>query len=431
MDDGGGSTRPAATGAGLRRVRVAQFAGAAVDGVVLSTFAVHAGAGLGMDPVHVGLVLAAGSVAALVLAVPIGGLADALGLRRTALALTALSAVALLLYAVARGPALLTAAAIAFAVAQLGLGAIRQAIVAVGVAPERRTAARGVMHAVLNGGIGLGAAVAAGSALLYLGLPRDGRSVAANAWNPVALRDARFLRVAGLAAVVQLTMPVLSVLLPLWIATRTGAPAWTAAAVLALNTALVLVLQPGIAARVSDRAVRPAAVGAAAALVVATASFGLAAGPAPSAAIALVVLGAVALTLGEMLGGAVSWHLAFRGVPDAQQGRYQSTFAISSSVARIVGAGAVLPLVLAWGLAGWLLVGAAMAVACLLLAAEAHGPGGRRGGGADRVTHPRPHARPRTKEPRAGEDGAARPRRPAAIGGRTARAARGPVRPAS
>ena len=80
-----------------------------------------------------------------------------------------------------------------------------------------------------------------------------------------------------------------------------------------------------------------------------------------------LVTGNVVLTIGEMAGGAASWHVAFTGVPDDRQGRYQSTFTLSSAAARIVGPAAALPLVLHLGETGWILLGLVMAAGCLVL----------------------------------------------------------------
>lgn len=119
------------------------------------------------------------------------------------------------------------------------------------------------------------------------------------------MRDRSFAGAVGLACLVQLTMPILSLLLPVWVL-RSGAPVWTAGVALAVNTVLVILVQRGWAARLVDaRASALSALIAAAAMVAA----GLLLAPLPhtdttAAAVALVTAAVVALTAGEVSGGA-------------------------------------------------------------------------------------------------------------------------------
>lgn len=402
--DPAGPGRRAARDPALRRVRVAQFVGSTTDGAVLATAVLYAHRHLGVAPATVGVVLAVAAASALVLSFPIGVLADRLGPARAGAGLGVTAAAGLTAYALAGGLVAYAGAAICFAVTQAGLGAVRQAVVAAAVPPQERVRARAVMHTVLNGGMGLGTAwgavalaidhpaayaatFAAGAvgALACAGLlagvgdtgPPRGPATPLASWR--VLRDGRFAAVTGLAAAIGLTMPVLSVILPLWIATGTGAPPWVAALALGLNTVTVLLVQTRWAARVgSDAAARRSALVAAAALGLATLLLG-GAGVLPGAAApaAAVLLGVLALTAGEVTGGAATWHAAFRDAPAHAQGRYQAVFGMAASVARIVGASLALPLVLAVGTAGWLVLGAVMAAAALALAGVALGAGAR------------------------------------------------------
>jgi MFS family permease len=378
----------------VRRVRLAQFAGSTVDGAVLATAVLYFSTRVGVSPATIGVVLAVAATCALVLSVPIGLLADAVGLVRAGVALSALVAVALGVYAVAGNVWTYAVGAVCFAVAQAGIGAVRQAIVAAAVPPEHRVRSRAVLHTLLNAGMGLGtvwgavvlgfdapglfvttfglgAAAALGCAVLFAGLPH-GADTGSAARRPglTALTDTRFVLVTVLSALLQLTMPVLSVILPLWVSTRTGAPQWVAAVALALNTVLVMAGQTPWAARVTtDATARRSAACAGVSLLVACALVG-AAGGASSAltATALVLCGVTALTLGEISAGAATWYAAFRAVPDHAHGQYQAVFGMAASLARIVGPSVALPLVLAAGSRGWLALGGVMAVAAAALA---------------------------------------------------------------
>ncbi|WP_226351501.1 MFS transporter [Pseudonocardia sp. ICBG601] len=382
----------------VRRVRITQLVGSTVDGAVLATAVLYFSTRVGLAAETVGLVLAVAAACALGLSVPIGVLADAVGLRRAGVALSGLVVVSLVVYALAGGLVSYAAGAICFVVAQAGIGAVRQAVVAAAVAPEDRVRARAALHALLNAGMGLGTVwgavvLAADSAALYratfvggaaaalvctvlfAGLPATaptrGGMAAGRRPGLAALRDGRFVTVTGLSALLQLTMPVLSVILPLWVATRTGAPEWVAAVALGLNTILVLLLQTAWAARIgSVTAARRSAVTAGTALLVSCVLIGLA-GSVGGAVLptVLVLIGVTVLTAGEIGAGAATWFVAFRSVPEGAQGQYQAVFGMAASFARIIGPALVLPLVLATGEIGWLAVGAVMAAAGIVLSA--------------------------------------------------------------
>lgn len=301
----------------------------------------------------------------------------------------------LLVYLGADGPWPYAVGAVGFVVAQTGLGAARHALVAAQAAPERRVAARALMHTLLNAGMGAGtvvgalvmaldvragylalygagALVAFGCAVLLAGLPseldrrggqaRDRRVLA-------ALADGRLVAVTALTSLLQLSMPVLSVVLPLWLATRTQVPIWVVAVALGLNTVLVLLAQRPWSARVdSDASAARSAWVAAAVLPVACVMFGAGALGGPGAAAAVVLAGIVLLTLGEVAVGPPAWHLALREAPVELQGRYQSVFGMAGALARILGSALVLPLILFAGIAGWAVLGAVMSAAAAGLA---------------------------------------------------------------
>lgn len=404
MDTATGTVRAAARRGdpGLRRMYTAQAVGAVVDGAVLATAVLYFGTRVGVPVPWIGLVLGAANLLALTAAVPLGALTDAVGARRAAVGFTCLVGASLAVYTVADGPWSYAVGAVVFVVAQTGSGAARQAVVAARVATTGRVAARARMHTLLNAGMGVGTVLGAlvlaadaaagftllygggalvllGCALLLAGLPaggpvdpaagpgtgRDRRVLA-------ALGDRRLLTVTALTSVVQVCLPVLSVILPLWAAQGTRAPGWVPAAALALNTVLVLAVQRPWSDRVtSDARASRSALWAAAGLLGGCALFGAAGSGGPAAATSLILVGIVLLTLGEVAGGPPAWHLALRDVPAALQGRHQAVFGMAGSAARIVGTALLLPFVLAAGFWGWAVLGAAMAAAAAGLALSA------------------------------------------------------------
>lgn len=408
----------------LRRLCVAQGVAAVVDGAVLATAAVHFVRDVGLPTTVVGSALALGAGCALVLAAPLGVLADRTGLRRAGAAYSSLVAMALAGLALAGTAGAYTAAAMVLGIAQAGLASARHALAAAVVGPGARVRARAQLHAVLNAGLGAGAllgslvltlgtgataravfacgaVVALGCGVLLLRLPAEGEGAPPPVPGPpprTALLDERLVVVTLLTAVVQLCMPVLSVILPLWLATRTSAPPWVPGVALGLNTVLVLAAQTRWSARVHDDAsAARSAVLAALGLLVAGTLLSTTAGAAPMLAATLALVGVVALTTGEVAAGPAAWHLALRHAPPGREAQYQAVFGMASSLARIVGSTAALAAVLAGGRAGWVGLG-------VVTAAAAGGLAGvprvcrRRSPGADRPSAtsrpgPRPPAR--------------------------------------
>ena len=364
-----------------RELGLVQFAAAAVDGLVLSSITVHALVRLQVGAGTVGIVLAAAAAVALVTAPLSGAIADRIGLPLAGAWYATLSAAALLTYAATRSLTGFAIAAVVFVTAQAASGSIRHAIAVAGVQGADRTRLRASMHTVLNAGFGcgtvlgvavlasaadaafstvyaLGAALSLITAAATLKLPAPNRTAqrprTPGTW--VALRDRSFAGAVALAALVQLTMPILSLLLPFWVL-RSAAPAWSAGVALAVNTVLVISLQRGWAARLVDaRTTALSALIAAAAII--TAGLLLAALPhtdSPATALALVIAAVVVLTAGEVGGGAAVWQVALQHVDASAEGRYQSAFSMSASGARVLGPLLALPLLLHAGSGGWVL----------------------------------------------------------------------------
>ncbi|OLT28917.1 hypothetical protein BJF83_13300 [Nocardiopsis sp. CNR-923] len=393
----------------VRRVYAVQLISAVTDGAVLATVVLYFSTRVGLPAASIGLVLALAAGCALVTAPFLGAVADRAGRRRAAVAHSLLIGAALTVYLVADDLWTYAVGAVVFVVAQAGAGAVRHALVASYVGPERRVRARAHMHSLLNAGLGAGtvvgavvlavdsrsaflsvyacgAVVALVCAALLHGLPRaaDGRPAPRTGGGRFragtgALRDRRLVTVTAATALLQLYMPVLSLILPVWVSTRTEAPMWVCAVALGLNTVVVLVLQTPWAARVrTDRGAARSAVVAGAALLLACGLFGAAPLGGPFGAAAVVLVGIVLLTLGEVAAGPSAWHLALRRAPADLQTQYQAVFGMAGALARILGSALVLPLVLSQGTPGWWVLGAVTAAAAGVLALLAR-RGGRTG----------------------------------------------------
>lgn len=374
----------------LRRVYLAQGVGATIDGIALSSAVLYFSVHVGIAPGHIGIVLTVATLLALLLVVPIGMAADAIGLKLAAVALSILVVAALAAYAFADGIRLYAVGACLFMITQAGLGAIRQAIVADNVDPAARVRGRAVLQTLRNAGLGLGTvvgtlaavsvtatpfiaafALAAGLGLvctaIFAGLPIRAHRDGTPRQRPglIALRDRRYVGICALASIVLLTMPMIGVLLPLWITDRLHAPDWMAPVTLGLNALLVICAQTGWTARIltDTRAAGSLAIGSGALLAgcCLLGAADLIAGPVNVA----LLTGTGLVTVGEITAGAGLWHLAFARIPTVAPGQYQAVFGMSESVARVLGPMVALPLILATGATGWLLLGVITATAAI------------------------------------------------------------------
>ncbi|WP_030245577.1 MFS transporter [Streptomyces sp. NRRL S-350] len=185
--------------------------------------------------------------------------------------------------------------------------------------------------------------------------------------NP-ALRDGPFLAVTVLNAVLCLQFAVLEVGVPLWIVQETDAPRITVAGTLVVNTLLVITLQVRATRGTEERAVAARACGRAglalaASCLVISLAHGL-----PAALAAVVVLGGVALqSLGEVIGQAGGWALSYDLAGERDHGAYQGVYNAGTAAAMMAGPALVSTLVIGYGVAGWVALGALLAAAGLTM----------------------------------------------------------------
>jgi len=181
-------------------------------------------------------------------------------------------------------------------------------------------------------------------------------------------RDHRFLALTAVNAFVLLYSSLLTVGLPLWIASRAPALLWLVPVVMALNIGGVLLTQVPVSKRIGDAraAVRAGARGT---LLLAggVAMFPLAGAVHTQAAraAALVVL-AVLVACGEVLYSASSWELVYALAPREFLGEYQGVYNVGLDVSMLMA-----PALFAWlasgsQIPGWLAV-AGVFLACALL----------------------------------------------------------------
>ncbi|MEV5608112.1 MFS transporter [Streptomyces sp. NPDC052225] len=374
----------------VRSLAAAQLANSIGDGAYYVTSALYFTLVVGLSPTRIGLGLTLAWAVGAVAGVPLGALADRRGPRGASVLLALATAAAVFSFLVIRSYPAFLLAVVAYAVAQCGLAAARQALLAGLVEPERRTSVLARLQAILNAGLAVGAALGGlalqhgtrGGYLAVFALDGAGFVVCAlilwrlPAVTPAGrtgagprlavLRDRPYALVTLLNAVLLLRMPLLSLAVPLWIVAHTDAPGWLVSALFVLNTLGVMAFQVRVARGVDDlrtatRSVRRSGVVmlASCAVFAASASAGLG----PWGAAAVLVAASVLQLVGEMQQSAGSWQLAFSLAPAHQVGQYQGFFGTGVPLARTVGPLVLTALLVTWGVPGWLLLGALFAVA--------------------------------------------------------------------
>lgn len=379
-----------------RLLTLAQLSNSVGDGAYYTTSALYFTQVVGLAPARVGLGLTIGWAVGSLAGLPLGRLADRRGPRGTSVLLALATALAVASFTLVGGFLPFVLAACAYAAAQSGLAAARQALLAGLVPTGERTGLLARLQSTLNAGLAVGAglgglALHAGTraayltvfavdavsflvcAVLLLGLPRVASVPVRPRGGLGVLRDRPYTVVALLNTVLLLRLPLLSLVLPLWITERTGAPAWLVSALFVLNTAAVTVFQVRAARGVSGL------VGATRVLrrsgwvmCAACAVFALSAGASAWVAAGVLVVGAVLQVAAEMGQSAGSWQLSFDLAPTDRVGEYQGLFGTGVTVARTLGPLVLTALLVEWGTPGWLLLGG-----LTLAASYAMGPAAR------------------------------------------------------
>ena len=392
-----------------RTLALAQLTNSVGDGAYYVTSALYFTHVVGLAPARVGLGLTLAWAVGSLVGVPLGRLADRRGPRGTAVLLALATGLAVASFLVVRGFVPFVLAACAYASAQSGLAAARQALLAGLVSAGERTGLLAHLQSTLNAGLAVGAglgglALRAGTRPAYLGvfaldavsflvcagllarLPSVRGAQARKAGGLGVLRDRPYVVVTLLNTVLLLRMPLLSLGLPLWIAERTDAPTWLVSALFVLNTGAVSAFQVRTARGVTGLASATRVVRRSGwVMLAACAAFALSAGASPWVAAGALVVGAVLQVAAEMGQSAGSWQLSFALAPVDRVGEYQGFFGTGVTVARTLGPLVLTSLLLKWGTPGWLLLGGAT-----VAASYAMGPAARWAAGAGEVTVRRP-----------------------------------------
>ncbi|MEV0715094.1 MFS transporter [Asanoa sp. NPDC050611] len=361
------------------------------NGAYLATGALFLTRSVGLSAGQVALGLSVAALAGIGLSTPMGHVADRYGPKR--LQVAALVVLAGCFAGLTTVHHLWSYALLAcvIAVGDATVKASTGAMIAGSVPPGERVRTRAFIRSTNNAGIALGTAVAAipltldsragylavlfGNAATYLlaaaVATRAGRvtRVAPPPDGPrlAALRDRPFLAFALLDGLVAaLYNGLLALALPLWLVTRTHAPATLVSAALLVNTIGCVTLQVW-ASRGTDTAASALPVSRRGALVVAASCvlFGLTGGRSPRVAGTLVLLAAAVHVLGELWLSSATFAVAFDLAPDWAQGQYQGLLQTGRQIGNMLAPPLLTTLVITVGEPGWLALAAVFAGAGL------------------------------------------------------------------
>ncbi|KAA1423085.1 MFS transporter [Mumia zhuanghuii] len=382
-----------------RSLTLSTIAFALSSGVFYTVSALYFTRVIGLDATTVGLGLGIAGGAGVLASYGAGRLSDRVGAHRVQSWSTGLNGVAMLAYALAADAVSFTLIA-CFAVAmRSATGTSKQAMLARWYTGADRVSVRARMRVVTNVFIGLGTVVAAAAlvvgtaaayqvAMLSVGvlllvatiplvrLPRlvpelaarmvtaptahDADGVAARGRSP--WKDRTYVASVTLNAVVAMHFSLQTIGVPLWVAT-TDAPTAMVSALLVLNTVVVASLQvrasrgthdvrrAGIAVRRGSWLLAAACVG-----------YALAGYGDLVTACCLLLAAGFAHSIGEILGEAGGWGMAFELADPQSAGAYQGLSQTGYAVASMVAPALVTATAIQHGTPGWIAL-AAMFVA--------------------------------------------------------------------
>lgn len=375
------------------RLVLATFIDWSGTGVWLTTSTVLLVRVVHLHPTQVGFGLTAGGLLGLAAVWPVTNATRRLGARRVAITVQVLRGLFALSFLAVHSAVAYYLTAALVAIVDRPATSVNQILVGRYVPEDQRTATLAVMHIVSNAGMMIGALLASTALLLpsrasldavvvtnslsfFLAAWQVGRAAvgqgkgAQDAVQPGTSAATpsskwlnwRFLLVTFGCAVLALLFPLFNVEIPLWLTTRTTAPAVTVSALFLLNTVLVVAFQ----ARLTKWATgirNGARAGALAGVCVMCGCGVLAVLPGLVAWVATAgfVVAAMLLAVGEMNQGSAAWTLSFGLSPPEDKTRSLAFFNTGQAAAFVLGP-ALCASAVAWaGRAGFAILAAIVA----------------------------------------------------------------------
>jgi Na+/melibiose symporter-like transporter len=347
-----------------------------------------------LSSTEVGVALSAGAGVALVGSAFLGVLVDRLGTRRVWLGATIVQAAGYATYPLVRGFGLALLLICGVALTEGLVTIARQTYTAGVFPPAERTRTMAYLRAASNVGIAVGALVASAAlavdrfwtypllallialmllvvAVFIVRLPPAAPAPARSRQR--AIRNYPYLAVSALSGVLISHATVLSVVLPLWVLSRTDAPKAVVAWCFFLNTVLTVLLQVTATRGAEDRrGATRAQQRAAAVLIAMCAILAVTEFTHGGTTIVLLIVGAALLTGGELLHSAGAWTLSIELAPTAQRGEYLAAFRLGTQAQTVVGPAGLTALIIGGGPGGWVVLAVILGAAAGALPAAVH-----------------------------------------------------------
>ncbi|MFI6763121.1 MFS transporter [Micromonospora sp. NPDC050417] len=366
-------------------------------GVFLAGAVVYYVRYIGLAPEVVSSGLAAAGLVALVTTIPLGTLGDRFGTRRTLVTLQACRAVFFGGLVLVDSPAEFIVLISLQAAAEGAVPAMTQAFVASLVGESERVRTMALMRSIRNAGFSVGALLAASlvtastsagyEAIVFvnaasfavtavtiacLRLPRQEPVMTRERVSVLkaltSFRDWWYAALTVVHGILAMHMTLLSVVVPLWILERTDAPAATVSVVVTVNAVVAIVLQVPFSRGTEDL---PGGIRASSwaglALALMCVPLALAAGVGQLTAVGLLLLGALALTAGELWQSAGGWSLSYELAPPDRRVQYLAVFSTGIGVQDVIGPLLIVPLVLQLGSLGWAVLAGVFLLASLVV----------------------------------------------------------------
>jgi len=358
------------------------------SGVFLAGSAVFFTQYLGLSATQVGVGLSVSGALTVLGSVPLGALVDRFGARRTWIVAGVLEALFFLAYPLAGSFVAFLGVACLLAMADLTASTARQVYTLQALPPAERVRALAYQRSAQNVGFTAGAALSGialavgtrpaylslvlvngavmlGTTALVARLPKVTATGSAPRTSPfAALRDRPFLALSGVNGVLQAHQTIFGVVLPLWTLTRTDAPPVVVPVLFMVNTVLAVTFQvrasrgsetlPGAAKALWRSGVTVA---------ISALLLGAAAWTAGPLTVAVLALGTVMLTFGELTQSAGAWGITAVVPPEQRRGEYTGVFKLGGQVQQSLAPAGLTLLAVGTGGWGWLVIAALMRVA--------------------------------------------------------------------
>jgi Major Facilitator Superfamily len=339
---------------------------------------------LGLTPPEVGLGLSLAGFAGLLTQVPVGRLADRVGGVRVLIGLNLWRAACFLVYPFVSGLWMFIIVACAAGAGESAPGPVTQAVLGSVESETSRVRLMATIGTARNIGFAVGALLATlaiatnsdnayrallladaasfvVSAILLVRLPLPRTPQPQPTARPSARRgrlrvhSPRFILLSLLNGGLYLHTVLLSVGIPLWIASSTKAPSYVAGAVIVVNTVMAMTLQVWLSRGAGE--LKPAAARqrwAGLLLAVCCLLVAMTTHTSPLIAVVLLVAAGVALTLGEIWQMVGAWGISYAMSPQENRSYHLSVYNLAATGATVVGPAIVTTTVIEKGVSGWI-----------------------------------------------------------------------------